>query len=65
MPWPAVCGSIIATEISAVTFIGVPAISFAVGGNLTYLQLGIGAAAYLVGYSLWYVLTSGGCQHDC
>ena len=24
-----------------------------------------GAAAYLVGYSLWYVLTSGGCQHDC
>ena len=43
MPWPAVCGSIIATEISAVTFIGVPAISFAAGGNLTYLQLGIGA----------------------
>ena len=43
MPWPAVCGSIIATEISAVTFIGVPAISFAAGGNLTYLQLGVGA----------------------
>ena len=26
LPWPAVTGSIIATEISAVTFIGVPAI---------------------------------------
>jgi len=54
MPWPAVCGSIIATEISAVTFIGVPAISFAKGGNLTYLQLGIGAilARIIIGFLL-------------
>jgi len=41
MPWYAVSGSIIATEISAVTFIGVPAVIFAAGGNFTYLQLGV------------------------
>jgi SSS family transporter len=55
MPWPAVCGSIIATEISAVTFIGVPAISFAAGGNLTYLQLGIGAILARVIIGLYLV----------
>ena len=40
LPWYAVSGSIIATEISAVTFIGVPFVAFKYGGNLTYLQLG-------------------------
>ena len=30
------------TTISAVTFIGVPAIAFAAGGNFTYLQLALG-----------------------
>jgi glucokinase len=25
----------------------------------------LGAAVYLVGYSLWYVLASEGGQHDC
>lgn len=43
MPWLAVCLSIIATECSAVTFIGAPAISFAAGGNYTYIQLAIGS----------------------
>ncbi len=43
IPWPAVSGSIIATEISAVTLISVPAVVYARGGDLTYLQLGIGA----------------------
>ncbi|MCG8407243.1 MAG: sodium/solute symporter [Phycisphaerales bacterium] len=43
LPWWAICGSIIATEISGVTFLAVPVISFVEGGNLTYLQLGIGA----------------------
>lgn len=42
IPWYAVSASIIATTISAVTFIGVPAISFAAGGNFTYLQLALG-----------------------
>lgn len=43
LPWPAVCGSIIATEISAVTFIGVPGAVFALTGNFTYLQWAIGS----------------------
>lgn len=41
LPWYAVAGSIIATEISAVTLISLPATVFKDGGNLTYLQLGI------------------------
>lgn len=55
LPWYAVSGSIIATEISAVTFVGVPAIVFAADGNFTYLQLGlIGTflARIIVGYVL-------------
>ncbi len=43
IPWMAVCLSILATECSAVTFIGAPAISFAAGGNYTYIQLAIGS----------------------
>ncbi len=41
LPWYAVSASIIATEISAVTLISLPATVFNDGGNLTYLQLGI------------------------
>lgn len=43
LPWQAVSGSIIATEISGVTFIGVPGIIFAANGNFTYLQWAIGS----------------------
>ena len=43
LPWPAVCGSIIATEISGVTFIGVAGTLFALHGNFTYLIWGIGS----------------------
>jgi len=43
LPWPAVCGSIIATEISGVTFIGVAGSLFALHGNFTYLLWGIGS----------------------
>ncbi|WP_353568138.1 sodium:solute symporter family transporter [Haloferula sargassicola] len=43
LPWPAVSGSIIATEISGVTFIGVPGMLFAMEGNFTYLQWAIGS----------------------
>lgn len=41
LPWYAVSASIIATEISAVTLISLPATVFNPGGNLTYLQLGV------------------------
>jgi len=55
LPWYAVSGSIIATEISAVTFIGVPYVVFKPGGNFTYLQLGVFGsllARIIVGYLL-------------
>ncbi|MBW7904032.1 MAG: hypothetical protein LC135_14180 [Phycisphaerae bacterium] len=55
LPWYAVSGSIIATEISAVTFISVPAIVFAPGGDLTYLQLALGAVLARVIIGLWFV----------
>ncbi len=41
MPWVAVCLSILATEASAITFIGAPAQSFE--RNFTYLQFAIGS----------------------
>ncbi len=51
LPWQAVSGSIIATEISGVTFIGVPGMVFAASGNFTYLQWALGSimARILVG----------------
>jgi len=55
LPWPAVSGSIIASEISALTFISVPWVVLQPGGNLTYLQLGIFGsllARVIVGYWL-------------
>ncbi|MCX6972878.1 MAG: sodium/solute symporter [Verrucomicrobia bacterium] len=55
LPWPAVTGSIVATEISAITFVGVPGMVFAAGGDFTYLQWGIGSimARFIVG--IWFV----------
>jgi SSS family solute:Na+ symporter len=55
LPWPAVCGSIIATEISAITFVGVPGMVFAAGGNFTYLQWAIGSIAARVIVGVWFV----------
>lgn len=55
LPWPAVCGSIIATEISALTFIGVPGMVFAAGGNWTYLQWAIGSIIARVVVGIWFV----------
>ena len=54
LPWQAVSGSIIATEISALTFIGVPGMVYALKGDFTYLQWGIGSiiARFLVGIFL-------------
>lgn len=54
LPWWAVSGSMIATEISALTFIGVPGIVFALQGDWTYLQWGIGSviARFIVAWWL-------------
>ena len=52
LPWPAVCGSIIATELSAATFLIAPAIVFSQGGDMTFIQLAVGTilARFVIGY---------------
>jgi SSS family transporter len=42
VPWWAVSASIVATETSTVTFLSVPGIAYARGGNWTFLQLALG-----------------------
>ena len=44
VPWWAVCFTIVATETSTLTFIGIPAAAYA--GNMTFLQLAVG---YVIG----------------
>ena len=44
VPWWAICFTIVATETSTLSFIGVPAQAFA--GNMTFLQLAMG---YVIG----------------
>jgi SSS family transporter len=51
VPWWAICFTIVATETSTLSFIGVPAGAF--GGSLTFLQLAMG---YIVGRILVSVL---------
>ncbi|HKO54432.1 MAG TPA: sodium:solute symporter [Thermoanaerobaculia bacterium] len=46
VPWWAIAASIVATETSTITFISVPGIAYARGGNFTFLQLVLG---YLCG----------------
>ena len=46
IPWWAIAASIVATETSTITFISVPGIVFAKGGNFQFLQLVFG---YLLG----------------
>lgn len=55
LPWPAVSGSIIATEISGVTFIGVPGMVYAASGDFTYLQWGIGSIIARILVGLFFV----------
>src|SRR5688500_9988596 len=54
LPWWAVSGSIVASEVSGVTFVALPAIAFARGGNYTYMMLAIGSivARLLIAYFL-------------
>src|SRR5688572_7418227 len=46
VPWWAICFTIVATETSTLTFIGIPAQTYAANGNMTFLQLAIG---YVIG----------------
>ena len=46
VPWWAICFTIVATETSTLTFIGVPAQTYAANGNMAFLQL---AAGYIIG----------------
>ncbi|KXK04764.1 MAG: SSS family solute/sodium (Na+) symporter [Acidobacteria bacterium OLB17] len=46
VPWWAIAMSIVATETSTITFVSVPGIAFAKGGNFQFLQLVFG---YLLG----------------
>lgn len=55
LPWPAVSGSIVATEISALTFVGVPGMIFAAKGDFTYLQWGIGSLIARVMVGVFFV----------
>ncbi len=52
LPWYAVSGSIIATELSAMTLVGAPAFLWAKTGNLSYAVLALGTilARVIVGY---------------
>ena len=51
VPWWAICFTIVATETSTLTFIGIPATAYA--GNMTFLQL---AAGYVIGRIIVSVL---------
>jgi len=55
LPWWSVSGSMIATEISALTFIGVPGAVYAAGGDWTYLQWGIGSIVARLAVAYWLV----------
>ncbi|NQW04437.1 MAG: sodium:solute symporter, partial [Acidobacteria bacterium] len=51
VPWWAVCFTVVATETSTLTFVGIPAETYHQGaagysGNMTFLQLALG---YVVG----------------
>ncbi|HXH36994.1 MAG TPA: sodium:solute symporter [Thermoanaerobaculia bacterium] len=46
LPWWAISGSIVATETSVITFISIPGLAYARGGNFTFLELVFG---YLIG----------------
>jgi SSS family transporter len=53
LPWWAVSGSIVASEVSGVTFVSIPAIAYARGGNYTYVMLLLGyfLARFVIAYA--------------
>lgn len=56
LPWFAVAASIVATEISAVTFISLPAVVAREGGNWTYLQIGLFGSLFARGLIAWLLV---------
>lgn len=57
LPWWAVSGSIIATEISAVTLVSVPGYLWAVTGNVTYAVIAIGNILGRILVAVWFIPT--------
>jgi SSS family transporter len=55
VPWWAVAFSIVATETSTITFISVPGIAFARGGNFQFLQLVFGYLAGRIVIALLFI----------
>lgn len=55
LPWWSVTGSMVATEISALTFIGVPGMVYAMSGDWTYLQWGLGSIIARFAVAYWLV----------
>lgn len=53
VPWWGVCFTIVATETSTLTFIGVPAVAYA--GDFAFLQLAVGYVIGRVLVSLWFI----------
>ncbi|MCC6161804.1 MAG: sodium:solute symporter [Acidobacteria bacterium] len=53
VPWWAICFTVVATETSTVTFIGVPAAAFT--GNMAFLQLPLGYVIGRVLVSVWFL----------
>lgn len=56
LPWYAVAASIVATEISAVTFISLPSVVAREGGNWTYLQIGLFGSLFARGLIAWLIV---------
>src|SRR5919112_5960364 len=55
VPWWAIAMSIVATETSTITFVSVPGIAFARGGNFQFLQLVFGYMLGRVVISLLFI----------
>ncbi|HUP44583.1 MAG TPA: sodium:solute symporter [Thermoanaerobaculia bacterium] len=55
VPWWAISASIVATETSTVTFISVPGIAYAAGGDFRFLQIVFGYLAARVVISIFFM----------
>ncbi|GAB4322787.1 MAG: hypothetical protein Kow0059_17970 [Candidatus Sumerlaeia bacterium] len=55
LPWYAVSGSIIATELSAMTLVGVPAFLWADTGDMKYMILGLGTIIARIIVAIYFI----------
>ena len=53
LPWWAICLSVVATETSVLTFIGVPALSYA--ADMQFMQLAIGFLLSRILLAAWFL----------